>query len=157
MKALDEHLKDAPLEQEQLLKLARALAASVAEDHAQDICRADLCPSNVMWDGDTKISLDESPKARRLPVSLEKELTDDAELRRSLAYFSPEECRGETASLRSDVFSIGAILFEAAVGEAAFTAKDPSRLLDQIESYVSRLKRLSTLALERGSPVIQWG
>ena len=31
------------------------------------------------------------------------------------------------------------------------------RSLDQIESYVSRLKRLATLALERGSPVIQWG
>lgn len=131
MKALDEHLQNAPLEQVSLMKLAMALVTRVAEDHALDICRADLCPRNVMWDGESLVSLAESPKARRLP----SELTDDEDCLASLAYFSPEECRGETASLRSDVFSIGAILYEAAVGEPAFEHRNSQRLLDQIESY----------------------
>ena len=67
MKALDEHLDSAPLELQTLMKLAKALVARVAEDHAQDICRADLCPRNVMWDGDAMLSLSENPTARCLP------------------------------------------------------------------------------------------
>src|SRR5260370_16154481 len=57
-------------------------------------------------------------------------------LGRLMPYCSPEQIRGEAIDLRSNVFTLGAILYEMVVGRKAFDAADPVTLVSQIESQI---------------------
>jgi serine/threonine protein kinase len=62
-------------------------------------------------------------------------------------YMSPEQAQGKIRELdlRSDIFSFGCILFEAATGQRAFEGKDP--LIHCIRSYTRRRRRLEMSTL----------
>src|SRR5258708_13753811 len=55
-------------------------------------------------------------------------------LGRVMPYCSPEQIRGEAIDLRSNLFTLGAILYEMVVSRKAFDAADPVTLLSQIEN-----------------------
>jgi hypothetical protein len=57
-------------------------------------------------------------------------------LGRLMPYCSPEQIRGEAIDLRSNIFTLGAILYEMVVGRKAFDAADPVTLVSQIESQI---------------------
>src|SRR5262249_377210 len=77
------------------------------------------------------------------------------------AYMSPEQARGEDVDVRSDVFSMGAVLYEMTTGKCAFTGKDAAEVLDAIQHTAptpipkldtgapSELVRITNRALEK--------
>ena len=92
----------------------------------------DISPQNVMisWDGAVKI-VDFG-----IASSMRERQQEEDELRGKYRYMSPEEARGEEIDARSDLFSLGAVLFEMLCGRQLFRGEQPREVLDLVESAV---------------------
>ncbi|MEZ5404323.1 MAG: serine/threonine-protein kinase [Bryobacteraceae bacterium] len=123
------------------LRLFKQVCEAVQYAHGQAILHRDLKPSNILVDG--------SGNARLLDFGIAKRLTEeqpaDGHTRTGLAmmtpaYAAPEQLRGEPATVRSDVYSLGAILWELLAGEPLFdvAGKAPADALATILSGATR-------------------
>lgn len=124
---LDDEKRLAP---ERAIRIAIAICGALEYIHARGIIHGDLRPENVLiGDGDgiklIEFSGAAKTKARRLT------LTRIAQITGSSDYISPEELLGKRVDARSDLYSLGMILYEMLTGKQPFPQKDPSdRLLN---------------------------
>lgn len=111
-------------------QLARGLSAA----HRCGLIHRDLKPDNVLIEFDTNVvRIADFGLAKRqgaTPVTMEGMLIGTPK------YMSPEQTRGETLDHRSDLFSLGCLLYCAATGRAPFDGDDPYVVLDQIRNGV---------------------
>jgi len=113
-----------------LLDITRQLCAGLEHAAANDVVHHSLEPAKIMvqWDGMVKI----------LGYGISNMSLIGAELGNGLGrlmpYCSPEQIRGEAIDLRSNLFTVGAILYEMVVSRRAFDAEDPVALVSQIEN-----------------------
>ncbi len=114
---------------------ARALAAA----HAAEILHRDIKPENIILRKDGVLKILDFGLARLAgPVRLEVNSrgasgTISGTLSGTLLYMSPEILRGETASSASDVFSLGALLYELWAGRHPFAGETPLDVFEAIE------------------------
>lgn len=119
--SLDAILHDGPLHPQRALRLFLQMCSALEHAHKHGIIHRDLKPSNViiMGEGD-----DEYVKI--LDFGLAKlgeettKLTTSGEVFGSPPYMCPEQCRGETCDVRSDVYSLGVLMYEVLVGKDPF-------------------------------------
>ncbi len=113
-----------------LLDITRQVCAGLEHASEKNVAHCSLEPSKIMvqWDGMVKI----------LGYGISNMSLIGAEsengLGRLLPYCSPEQIRGEAIDLRSNLFTLGTILYEMVVGKKAFDAADPVALVSQIEN-----------------------
>ena len=113
-----------------LLDITRQVCAGLELATAKGVTHHSLEPAKIMvqWDGMVKI----------LGYGISHMSLIDAGgengLGRLLPYCSPEQVRGEAIDVRSNVFTVGAILYEMVVGRQAFDAADPGTLASRIEN-----------------------
>lgn len=122
------------------------VADAMSYSHASGIVHRDLKPNNIMLvepgSGAPSSSSLSTPStecvkvfdfglARAITdvVGMEGTITETGLLIGSLQYMSPEQCGGERVDNRSDIYSVGCILFELLAGELPFTADSPIKLL----------------------------
>ena len=120
---LRERLSSGALEIDELLTTAEQIAAGLAVAHARGIVHRDLKPENVMLGatGGVKI-LDFGIAAHEEPGSAQVvEAIGQGGLLGTVSYMSPEQAAGTPIDFRSDQFSLGTILYEAASGEHPFS------------------------------------
>ena len=128
---------------ESLLSITRQIASGMAAAHAEGIVHGDLKPENVMVTAEGLVKVLDFGLARRLRRGRPLRTDETAEL--GLAeggdglfgtprYLSPEQVRGEPATLASDVFSLGILFYELSTGKPAFPAENLLQVLDQIRS-----------------------
>jgi len=113
---LRERLASGVLEIDELLTIATQIAEALSVAHARGIVHRDLKPENVMLGatGDVKI-LDFGIAAHEQPGSAPVvEAIGQAGILGTMSYMSPEQAAGEPIDFRSDQFSLGTILYEAA-------------------------------------------
>jgi hypothetical protein len=105
--------------------IARALALGLAHAHARGIVHRDVRPANVMItkSGGVKLTDFSVASDERLPTAPEL-LDGGSGAQPSLAYASPEQVLGEPPDPRSDLFSLGALLYELIAGKTPFGAGD---------------------------------
>ncbi len=127
---LRERLAAGPLPPRLALDYAAQAARGLAAAHDKGIVHRDLKPENLMVTGDDRLKIVDfgiakldSPSARldeagQRPTVAGRTLP--GVLLGTVAYMSPEQVRGETVDGRSDLFSLGAILFEMLIGRRAF-------------------------------------
>lgn len=113
-----------------LLDITRQVCAGLEQAAAKGVAHHSLEPAKIMvqWDGMVKILGYGISTMSLIEAGSEKGLG------RLLPYCSPEQVRGEALDLRSNLFTLGTILYEMVVSRRAFDAADPSALVSQIEN-----------------------
>jgi serine/threonine-protein kinase len=126
---LEERLRQPDADREATaLRIGREIAAALSYAHGHGIVHRDLKPANVLLGEDGSAKLTDFGVAR-LEAST---LTREGESFGSPAYMSPEQVLGRVADRRSDLFSLGIILYEILSGERPFRGADLRGLAYQI-------------------------
>lgn len=136
--ATGKKLPAAALEQA-ALELANALASA----HERGITHRDLKPENILRAADGRLKILDFGLALQeslAPDDAQPRLTADGTLLGTPAYMAPEQLKGEPADARSDVFSLGVVLYELATGVHPFEAATPLATAARVlESTPARL------------------
>jgi Tol biopolymer transport system component len=168
-KTLGDLIPEGGLPLEELLRLAVPLVDAVAAAHQHGIVHRDLKPANVMLATDGRLKVLDFGLAKLKPevgttdttCLATPSLTRQHTIVGTVAYMSPEQAEGRPVDQRSDIFSLGVVLYEMACGRRPFggdTAvslisailKDtPARLSDVKRSTPPSLDRIVTKALAK--------
>lgn len=137
-KPLSVILKGGPLRFEAVLNIAIQIAEALQHAHEHGVLHRDLKPSNIMvTDHDCAF-----PEAKLVDFGIAKimenestRMTQTGELIGTPQYMSPEQCRGGELDARSDVYSLGCVMFEAITGKPPFSGESMvAVIVDQIST-----------------------
>lgn len=118
------------------LAIAEQMAAGLAAAHRKGVIHRDIKSSNIIVEpgGAVKI-LDFGLAKLQDPGQLEPSKASTAgNFFGTVPYLSPEQARGSSADSRSDLFSLGIVLFEMATGQMPFVAESPLGVLERIRT-----------------------
>ena len=133
-------LQAGALEAVQVADLGRQIAHGIAAAHGLGIVHGDLKPANLLVTHSGVVKITDFGLSRRAAVSEGSEKTQDwssaeeGKIAGTPFYMSPEQSRGEPVTPKSDVFSLGAVLYEMLTGQPAFSGKNVLQVLDQIRN-----------------------
>jgi serine/threonine protein kinase len=113
-----------PLSLSEIDRLFTQLAEALNYAHGHGIVHRDLKPANALIDGDGNLFLTDFGIAKLLE-SASPRLTQTDAILGTPAYISPEQAKAETVNQRSDIYSLGIILYEMVTGSVPFVADTP--------------------------------
>jgi Tol biopolymer transport system component len=138
-RTLDALIPPGGLPLDRILAYAIPLADAVGAAHQRGITHRDLKPGNVMVGDDGRVKVLDFGLAKlkesnaSLAASLPtQELTGEGRIVGTVAYMSPEQAEGKPVDPRSDVFSLGVVIFEMATAQRPFTGDTQVSLLSSI-------------------------
>jgi serine/threonine protein kinase len=141
---LADRLVKGPLSAEQVLKYGIEICEGLEKAHRGGVTHRDLKPENVMLTktgaklmdfGLAKPSLQSGAPASELTLAspvASRPLTQEGMVVGTFQYMSPEQIEGKEADARSDIFALGAVLFEMATGKHAFEGKSMTSVIAAI-------------------------
>jgi eukaryotic-like serine/threonine-protein kinase len=133
---LREILAGGPLPAYEVLRLGAQMARGLASAHAANVVHRDVKPANLKITSSGELKILDFGIARLLPAGA---LLDNATrtatsggVMGTIPYMAPEQLQGEDADERTDIFSIGTVLYEMATGSAAFPQRNVAALVEAI-------------------------
>jgi eukaryotic-like serine/threonine-protein kinase len=99
------------------IKFAREILSALAEAHRHDIVHRDIKPHNVIVSPDWNVKVTDFGIAR----SGASQMTEAGSIVGTAQYLSPEQARGKPVDQRSDLYSVGIVLYEMLTGTVPFT------------------------------------
>ena len=127
--------REGHLSPERTVSLMRDVCAGVGVAHRQGLLHRDLKPDNIIVSSDTGAGNRESAKVVDFGLAKVRDaanvsaLTQTGALLGTLYYMSPEQCRAEELDARTDVYSLGAIVYEMLSGHPPFVTSNPVGLI----------------------------
>jgi len=122
----------------QAVALAKQVAEGLAEAHRQGIVHRDLKPQNIMVDEEGNARIMDFGIARSVKA---KSLTGEGVMIGTPEYMSPEQVEGKEVDSRSDIYSLGIILYEMATGRVPFEGDTPFTIGIKHKSEIPRNPR----------------
>ena len=124
-RTLAEHLRrEKQLSPRGAATIVSKIANALAYAHRNNVVHRDIKPANILIgeNGDVKVA--DFGIARALDGHHDSGLTQDGAVMGTATYFSPEQAKGEGLDLRSDLYSLGVVLYELLVGKPPFTGEN---------------------------------
>jgi len=159
---LADRLTRVPMPIPELLKTSIEIADALDRAHKQGLVHRDLKPGNIMLTKSGAKLLDFglaratglAPTANQLSSpTISRPLTAEGSIVGTFQYMAPEQLEGKEADARSDIFSLGAVLYEMATGKRAFEGRSQASLIASILKEqprpLSSFDQLTPPALER--------
>ena len=161
--SLADRLHRGPLSVELLLKLGVQIVDALESAHSKGIVHRDLKPQNIFVTsrgqakildfGLAKFDRQKPDPSSMLPTAVKQDLTSAGATIGTVAYMSPEQARGEVTDARTDLFSIGTVLYQMAAGVVPFQGETPAVVFDAILNRdpvpVSQINPAMPLELDR--------
>ena len=117
-RTLKERIKEeGPVPVPQALQIARQIAGALAQAHANNLVHCDIKPHNILVMPDGNVKVADFGIARAVT---EATMTYNDNIMGSVHYFSPEQARGTMITPKSDVYSLGVLLYEMLSGRIPF-------------------------------------
>jgi non-specific serine/threonine protein kinase len=136
---LQERIKRGALDSSELVSIGAQIAEAIGAAHQVGLIHRDIKPSNVLLTSDGRAKLADFGVAKRVhapsadPMATAAlSLTATGALVGTFLYMSPEQSRGEVLDTRSDIFSLGVVLYEAATGRLPFEGPTALSVLHEI-------------------------
>jgi len=138
---LDEIIPQEGLPADRIVEIGIALSEALAAAHARDIVHRDLKPANVMVTHDERIkvldfglakSTEPSPDEATVAGTNTEFHTRAGAVMGTVPYMSPEQVAGRTVDHRSDIFSLGVMLYEMASGRRPFQGESSAEVASAI-------------------------
>ena len=104
------------------LQAAREIAGALAHAHANNLVHCDIKPHNILMMADGHAKVADFGIARAVTEST---MTYSGNVIGSVHYFSPEQAKGTMITPKSDVYSLGVVLYEMLTGKLPFTGENP--------------------------------
>src|SRR5262245_41753096 len=158
---LAKRLEKGPVPLEQVLKIGAQIAEALDKAHRNGIAHRDLKPGNIMLTASGAKLLDfglakpVAPLANLAAMTetmQDSPVTEQGTIVGTFQYMSPEQLEGKELDGRSDIFSLGAVLYEMLTGKRAFEGKSrlsiASAILEKDPAPISSIKPLTPPALD---------
>src|SRR5438034_7029036 len=121
-KTLSQVIRDAPLMPERAVEVAEGVAEALAFAHRAGIVHRDVKPGNIMLTPSGDVKVMDFGIAR---ATSSESLTQTATALGTATYFSPEQAQGDPVDARSDIYSLGVVMYEMLTGTPPFAGDTP--------------------------------
>lgn len=130
-----------PLPPEEVIEIGLQITDALANAHASGIVHRDIKPSNILRCRDNRVRVTDFGIAK---AGEDTDLTVTGTLLGTAKYLSPEQVRGDASDPRSDLYSLGIVLFETLTGRAPFRADtDAATALARLQKPPPRIRQIN--------------
>ncbi|CAM3698986.1 Stk1 family PASTA domain-containing Ser/Thr kinase [Mesobacillus zeae] len=131
--------QNAPVPIEKAIDIMKQLTSAIAHAHQNHIIHRDIKPHNILVDDEGNVKITDFGIAMALSAT---SITQTNSVLGSVHYLSPEQARGGMANKKSDIYSIGIVMFELLTGRLPFSGESAvSIALKHLQSETPSLRR----------------
>ncbi|WP_157369182.1 protein kinase domain-containing protein, partial [Zavarzinella formosa] len=124
-----------PLEIEEILRLGRQITQGLSAAHALGLIHRDIKPANIMIEASGRVKITDFGLAR---AADDASVTQSGAIAGTPLYMSPEQTQGQPLDARSDLFSLGSVLYVMACGRPPFRAGNTMAVMKRVAEEMPR-------------------
>jgi serine/threonine-protein kinase len=113
------------LTSKQAAEIASEVAAALGFAHEKGVAHRDIKPANILIGSNGQVKVADFGIARAMNAPTESNLTQVGSVMGTATYFSPEQAQGAQPDPRSDLYSLGVVMYEMVAGRPPFTGENP--------------------------------
>ncbi|MFM1524721.1 MULTISPECIES: Stk1 family PASTA domain-containing Ser/Thr kinase [Helcococcus] len=130
-----------PLSNEMLLDYSMQIAKALQSAHIHGLVHRDIKPANILVNGNNKIKVTDFGIAR---VASDVTITYTSSILGTVHYISPEQAKGQPIDSRSDLYSLGVLMYEMATGKVPFDGESPVGIaVKHIQEYPQPISEIN--------------